>query len=84
MNYTKGNYFGELSLLRAQSRAENVKAKTDVKLLALNRNLLKKMLGPIDIILKRSIRSMLIIINKYMYLGIILIKVFIIICFFMF
>ena len=54
MNYTKGNYFGELSLLRDQPRAANVKAKTDVKLLALDRNSFKRVLGPIDIILKRN------------------------------
>ena len=54
MNYTKGNYFGELSLLRAQPRAANVKAKTDVKLLALDRNSFKRVLGPIDIIVKRN------------------------------
>ena len=54
MNYTKGNYFGELSLLRDQPRAANVKAKTDVKLLSLDRNSFKRVLGPIDLILKRN------------------------------
>ena len=54
MNYSKGNYFGELSLLRDQPRAANVKAKTDVKLLALDRNSFKRVLGPIDVILKRN------------------------------
>ena len=54
MNYSKGNYFGELSLLRDQPRAANVKAKTDVKLLALDRNSFKRVLGPIDVVLKRN------------------------------
>lgn len=31
-----------------------MKAKTDVKLLALDRNSFKRVLGPIDIILKRN------------------------------
>ena len=54
MNYTKGGYFGELALLKDQPRAANVKAKTDVKLLSLDRNSFKRVMGPIDEILKRN------------------------------
>ena len=54
LNYTKGGYFGELALLRDQPRAANVKAKTEVKLLSLDRNSFKRVLGPIDQILKRN------------------------------
>lgn len=54
MNYIKGSYFGELALLRDQPRAANVKAKSDVKLLSLDRSAFKRVLGPIDLLLKRN------------------------------
>ena len=54
LNYQKGSYFGELALLKDQPRAANVKAKTDVKLLSLDRNSFKRVMGPIDEILKRN------------------------------
>ena len=54
MNYGKGSYFGELALLRDQPRAVNVKAKTNVKLLSLDRNAFKRVMGPIDEILQRN------------------------------
>ena len=54
MNYQKGSYFGELALLKDQPRAANVKAKTDVKLLSLDKNSFKRVMGPIDEILKRN------------------------------
>jgi cAMP-dependent protein kinase regulator len=54
MNYTKGGYFGELSLIRGQPRAANIRAKTDVKLLSLDRNSFKRVMGPIEDILKRN------------------------------
>ena len=54
MNYGKGSYFGELALLRDQPRAVNVKAKTNVKLLSLDRNSFKRVMGPIDEILQRN------------------------------
>ena len=64
MNYTKGGYFGELALLKDQPRAANVKAKTDVKLLSLDRNSFKRVMGPIDEILKRNAEKYLKFVTK--------------------
>ena len=54
MDYTKGGYFGELALIKNEPRAANVIAKTDVKLLKLDRMSFKRLLGPIENILKRN------------------------------
>ena len=64
MNYTKGGYFGELALLKDQPRAANVKAKTDVKLLSLDRNSFKRVMGPIDETLKRNAEKYLKFVTK--------------------
>jgi len=53
-SYSFGGYFGELSLIRNEPRAANVIAKTDCKLLTLDRLSFKRLLGPIETLLKRN------------------------------
>lgn len=54
MDYKKGNYFGELALIRHEPRAASIKAITDCKLLTLDRLSFKRLLGPIENILQRN------------------------------
>jgi cAMP-dependent protein kinase regulator len=54
MNYSKGGYFGELALIRNEPRAASIIAKTNVKVLSLDRPSFKRLLGPIENLLKRN------------------------------
>jgi cAMP-dependent protein kinase regulator len=53
-NYKRGGYFGELALIRGEPRAANIIATTSVKLISLDRLSFKRLLGPIESILKRN------------------------------
>ena len=57
MEYNSGDYFGELALLKGEPRAANVLASSDCKLIMLERKSFKRLLGPLDEILKRNIAS---------------------------
>lgn len=52
--YSTGDYFGELALIRGEPRAANIIATSDLKVISLDRNSFKRLLGPIEDILKRN------------------------------
>ena len=52
--YQRGSYFGELALIKNEPRAASIMAITDCKLLCLDRLSFKRLLGPIENILKRN------------------------------
>ena len=54
MKYQPGDYFGELALLKDEPRAANVFAKSDCKCISLDRKSFKRLLGPLNKILKRN------------------------------
>lgn len=56
MQYKAGDYFGELALLRNEPRAASVVAKTDLVVMRLERNSFKRMIGPLEEILKRNMK----------------------------
>lgn len=53
-NYAKGDYFGELALIKGDPRAANVVAMSNIKLISLDRNSFKRLLGPLEKILERN------------------------------
>ena len=52
--YREGDYFGELALLRNEPRAANIIAKSKLHLVSLDRHSFKRLLGPVEVILKRN------------------------------
>ena len=54
LSYGPGDYFGELSLMKGEPRAANVIAKSALKCVTLDRHSFKRMLGPLDEILRRN------------------------------
>ena len=53
-DYKKGDFFGELALLKGQPRAATIKAESDLRLVTLDRRSFKRLLGPIEKILERE------------------------------
>jgi cAMP-dependent protein kinase regulator len=52
--YRRGDFFGELALLDDKPRAASVVAKTDVKVAKLGRDGFKRLLGPVEGIMRRE------------------------------
>lgn len=52
--YERGDYFGELALLDDKPRAASVVAKTEVKVAKLGRDGFKRLLGPVESIMRRE------------------------------
>ena len=53
-SYGKGEYFGELSLIKGDPRAANIVATSNLKLISLDRDSFKRLFGPIEEVLRRN------------------------------
>lgn len=53
-DYVVGDYFGELALIKGDSRAANIVATSPLKCASLDRGSFKRLLGPIEEIMKRD------------------------------
>ncbi len=56
LDYQPHDYFGELSLLKDQPRAATIKTQNNVVLASLDRKAFKRILGPLEEILKRNMK----------------------------
>ncbi len=45
--YKEGDYFGEIALVKNTVRQASIKAETDVRVVSIDRDAFKRMLGPI-------------------------------------
>ena len=55
MEYKPGDYFGERALIKNEPRAANVIAKKDCVLVTMDRHSVKRMLGPLEELLKKPV-----------------------------
>ena len=54
MEYGVGDFFGERAILKNEPRAANVIAQTDCVLVSMDRHSFKRLLGPLEPLLKRN------------------------------
>jgi len=54
MHYKVGDYFGERALIKNEPRAANVTAKTKCTVVSMDRHSFKRLMGPLEEILKRN------------------------------
>lgn len=58
MDYATGTYFGERALLKNEARAANIVATSEeLVVVSLERDTFKRLLGPLDDILKRNMEQ---------------------------
>ena len=62
--YAKGGFFGELALIKNEPRAASVIARSNCKVLSLDRMSFKRLLGPLDNLLKRNADAYVKFVNK--------------------
>lgn len=55
--YAAGGYFGERALLKNEPRAASIVAKSECVCVSLDRHSFKRLLGPLEGILKRNMES---------------------------
>lgn len=53
-SYKENDYFGELALLKEEPRAANIQASSDLVVASIDRSSFKRLLGPLEDILKRN------------------------------
>lgn len=53
-SYKSGDYFGELALINNEPRAASIVADTEVTVVYLDRDSFRRLIGPIEDILKRN------------------------------
>ena len=53
-DYKENDYFGELALLKDQPRAASIQATTELTVAKIDRASFKRLLGPLEDILKRN------------------------------
>ena len=62
--FKEGDYFGEIALIRDAPRQATVKCVTNSKILSIERAAFKRILGPIEQILKRNEDKYKLFMNK--------------------
>jgi cAMP-dependent protein kinase regulator len=55
MQYKVGDYFGERALIKNEPRAANIIAKNECAVVLLDRHSFKRLLGPLEDILRRNL-----------------------------
>jgi cAMP-dependent protein kinase regulator len=52
--YKDGDYFGEIALVKNTVRQASIKAETDCRVVSIDRDAFKRLLGPMEDILQRN------------------------------
>lgn len=55
--YKAGEYFGEIALVKNTVRQASIKAETDCRVVSIQRDAFKRLLGPIEEILSRNMEK---------------------------